>query len=216
MQYLYVLLATAVMAALLLAAGIVDHFRRKKRTAEVKAFALRNAFNFREYLTQDLLPEFEIFGKGYGRAARNALAIEKNGVEWTVFDYKYTVGVGSKTHTYKQTFFWAETPRKLPRFILTREHLIHKIIALAGFDDINFESNPKFSEMYYLKSPDAKIRDVFKSPVLKFFEDDGTQYNIESNGTDIIFYRLGREISTGDIIQEFEHIAIMLELFRKK
>jgi hypothetical protein len=66
----------------------------------------------------------------------------------------------------------------LPVFVMKPEHLGHKIGAYFGWDDIDFDKNPEFSELYHLTCYDeACIRDNFKDVKIGIFYKFKEEYN---------------------------------------
>ena len=58
----------------------------------------------------------------------------------------------------------------IPDFTLTTEDFMHKILQSVGYEDIDFEEFPKFSEKYLLNGEDkSKIRDFFSPKINQFF-----------------------------------------------
>ena len=81
----------------------------KKRRQKLQELALRLGFKYSEKDMQGLLAQvslFHLFSEGRSRHAYNILegALEDNFI--TIFDYRYTVGTGKHSHTYKQTVIW--------------------------------------------------------------------------------------------------------------
>jgi MFS superfamily sulfate permease-like transporter len=73
-------------------------------------------------------------------------------------------------------------PYPLPEFVLEREHLIDKLFVKLGYQDIDFEEYPVFSDKYLLAGKDEdKIREFFTSKMIKLFESNPIYY-LESKG----------------------------------
>ena len=59
-----------------------------------------------------------------------------------------------------------------PSFALRPEGMLDKIGGAMGFQDIDFESHPKFSKMFVLQGPDENaVRSLFTPALLEFFEE---------------------------------------------
>ena len=67
--------------------------------------------------------------------------------------------------------------------------MFHKLGSMMGYQDIDFEINPAFSEEVPAAGPDdAAIRSVFTSRVLMFFESE-PGLCVEADGRKLIVYR---------------------------
>ena len=72
-----------------------------------------------------------------------------------VFDYRFTISTGKTSVTKEQTVFFMNSKELgLPDFYMKPEHFLHKIAAFLGFEDIDFEEFPGFSDQYHLKGED--------------------------------------------------------------
>ena len=87
--------------------------------------------------------------------------------EFALFDYEYVVEGSESNSSYKQSVIWFHSENLcLPNFALRPENLFHKIGGVLGYQDIDFESHPKFSKTFLLRGNDEpKIRDIFKNEV---------------------------------------------------
>jgi hypothetical protein len=99
-------------------------------------------------------------------------------------------GGGKSSHTWAQTVVCFQLARDvLPHFELRPESVFHRIGAWFGYQDINFESHPKFSQKYLLRGGDEQaVRDLFTDDILEWFE--GTNgVSVEGRGDRLLFYR---------------------------
>jgi len=126
-----------------------------------------------------------------------------------VFDYTYRAGKSTTT----QTLACFTLDRPLPPFLLKPEGLFDRIGDAFVHNDIDFDSNPVFSERYALKSPDEPAtRRLFTPSLLSSMEQlpSDKTWIIEANGPNLFLYHHGRTISAADLptfLQETSTIA---------
>jgi hypothetical protein len=111
---------------------------------------------------------FSPFGIGSSRRSTNELGGQREGREWTIFDYRYTTGSGKNRSTHYVGVISCDLPVALPALTIRAEGIFDKIAGLAGFDDINFESEA-FSRRYHVKCEDRKAAyDVIHPQMIEF------------------------------------------------
>lgn len=149
-----------------------------------------NYFEKDEYGLRSLLKDFRLFKKGYRRRITNILREKKGLKEATVivFDYQYKLINGNST--YEQTVFFVQSKAlDLPSFYMEPENFFHQLSTYLGVEDIDFETHPKFSKQYWLKS-EEEDRLVYRitDQVLHFFtiEED---WSLEGDNFYLIFYK---------------------------
>ncbi len=114
---------------------------------------------------------------------------DMNDTNTYLFDYKYSIQAGNARKVVKQTIFLVlDRNMFLPIFAMKPEHLGHKIGAYFGWEDIDFETSPEFSDKYHLTGDDEGwIRDNFKDTVLSFFS-KSSGWHVEAANHFMIFY----------------------------
>jgi hypothetical protein len=194
-------------------------YQEQKRTEEMQVVAGRMGFSFAaggEPSLQGRLGRFCLFSQGRSRKARNVLRQEVRGMGVTLFDYRYTTGSGEHNQTRDQTVALFETDRlHLPAFSLRPEGVFHKLAGSFGYQDIDFEAHPVFSEAYLLRGDDeARIRAAFRDEALGYL----ARYRdlcIEGDGQRLIFYRARRRVDPGMmegfLQQGLEVVGLFLE-----
>jgi hypothetical protein len=156
-------------------AVIVSRKRAQERTRQLASVANLLGWQFTEAADLNWLPNLEtftLFNHGHSKSITNAMYGETEGVKAAVFDYRYTVGGGKNSQTFKQSVVYFE-PRNLnlPFFSLRPEYLLHKLISAFGYQDIDFGNRPTFSSKYLLRAPDeAAVRNLFNDALLGFYE----------------------------------------------
>jgi hypothetical protein len=192
-----VLVPMGVMLLIVAAIIYVGYLREKRRTEALQGLAEELGFDFipKDPELLAALGSFHLFTQGHGKAIKNVLRGEANGLETEVFDYDYTTGGGKSSTTWRQTVicFRLDGP-ELPAFSLRPENVLHRIGAWFGYQDINFEDFPVFSKSYLLQGPsETAIRDLFTERLLTYYE-GRPGLNTEGGGNRLLFYRHGKRV----------------------
>jgi hypothetical protein len=83
-----------------------------------------------------------------------------------------------------------------------------------GFQDIDFESHPRFSSSYLLRgSSEYKIRKLFTDEVLAFFENE-PGLSVEGCSQQIIIYRAAKREKPEEMRSFFEEMFRVYSLFK--
>ena len=83
----------------------------------------------------------------------------------------------------------------LPFFILRPESVLDKIGSLFGGQDIDFESNPKFSDHYLLRGEDEdRIRTTFSPTVISYYEQHHGVYTEGNKDKLLFFLEMGKDL----------------------
>ncbi len=193
----------------------------KKRTENLKNQAHMMGLSFSEKTPDDFLSslsEFKLFSKGRSKKAYNLINGSAQGIPYSIFDYKYTVGAGKSSQTPMQTVFFAKKESlKLPKFSMAPEYFYHKIGDLLGSKDIDFTNKPIFSKKYILKGDDdTAIRNTFKEEILSFFERKKEKIAIEANSNKMIIYRPSKNIKPKDLTKFKDESIKIVGLFSEK
>lgn len=197
--------------------GLVGHYREKQRTEELLATADRMGFSFSPEAEPSLLgtlSHFHLFSQGRGRKIRNVMRKRLASVEVAIFDYQYTTGSGRHSSTHYQTVVLFESERlQLPDFTLRPEDVFHKIGGFFGYQDIDFEANPAFSDTYLLQGSDeAQIRAVFTDEVLSYYVQHWRACT-EASGRQLVYYRNHQRETSARMQNFFDRGLSVLGLF---
>ncbi len=150
------------------------HYLDKKRTEFFEAYAQRKNYSFQKE-GEEVLNNygFDFLKRGHSKRVKRLIRGEFESVKFLICDYKFQTGSGKSRQTHEQTIMIADLDFDLPDFILRSEGLFDKVAGIIGFSDINFDSHPKFSKMFYLKGENEKlIRNVFSNDILSFYENN--------------------------------------------
>ena len=191
---------------LLVAASVFLWMRRREqeRTEAMRRFARTRGFEFRETVDRPG-PDTWLFKRGRRRRVRNVLTRSEPDGELTLLDYRYHEHHGNHSHREQQTVVMFRRPgRPLPAFELRPENLFHKVAAVFGFRDIDFENRPDFSGKYLLRGPDERaVRELFGPSVLGLFEKN-PGWSAESDGEVLVVYRGGKTAKPDDLPEFLE------------
>ncbi len=161
-----------------------------------------------EFGTKAYLSSFGLFKYGNGKI-RNLCQLKSPSLDYeiNVFDYRYTISTGKSVTTFDQTVFFVNSRQLgLPEFVLKPENIGHKIAAYLGWDDINFEQYPEFSEKYHLTGEnEAFIRHHFDDTILKFFSKT-SGWTIEAANYYLIFYA-SNSLVPDNILMDFYRLG---------
>lgn len=176
----------------------------EKRTYWMQRLADELEMEYRgddQWALHQLLEDFELFSRGRRRQISNMLYRRDPllRTEVYIFDYYYRRGKG-RSGDHRQTVFFVHSKfLALPQFEMKPENLLHKIGALLGFEDIDFEEFPEFSRRYRLKGPDESyIRASLNEKVLSFFSEEKNWY-LEGINYYMIFYQKHKLLSPEEI-----------------
>lgn len=210
-----------VVGSIVLVAGIillVRHFE-KKRTEALQAAAKSMQLDFSRLPEPQLLPSlsaFPLFSHGHSRKAFNVMTGMADEIEITLFDYRYTTGGGKNQHTHHQTVVLLESDiLQAPPFSLKPQNVFHNIGKKFGFQDIDFDSHPVFSEKYLLRSGDeVAVREVFTSDILEYYE-QRPGLSTEAGGNRLIFFRASKKVKPEDLPQFLKDGFHIYTLFKR-
>ena len=186
---------------------IVSNKMEKQRTDQLSRIAEEMGFSFEPdgaaVLTTGLsgLP---VFNKGHSKKTKNVMTKMVRETEVTLLDHYYTVGSGKHAQHYRHTvaIFHGDEDACFPEFQMQPENFFHKIGSLFGYQDIDFDSHPKFSKRYLIRgSNEDAIRATFSQTVLDFFEQHPGKWLVESRANWVAAYNPSR--AKPDAIRQF-------------
>lgn len=178
---------------------IYSMYAEKKRREQLQAAADEMGLTF--FLEGDdvlfsRLSAFNLFNQGRGRKMTNLIQGDSGEVKIAIFDYQYTTGSGKNSHTHRLSIACLESPDlNCPDFTMRPEGMFDRIGSALGFQDIDFDSHPTFSDMFLLKSSNEQaVREYFKPPLLEFFETK-KGISVEAQPGIMFFNRGGRRVN---------------------
>ncbi len=146
------------------------------------------------------LSGFNLFNQGRGRKMTNLIQGDSGEVKIAIFDYQYTTGSGKNSHTHRVSIACLESANlNCPDFTMRPEGMFDKIGGALGFQDIDFDSHPTFSDMFVLKSSNEQaVREYFKPTLLEFFETK-KGISVEARPGMMFFHRSARRVKPEEL-----------------
>lgn len=184
----------AALAVICVAVSVLGDRRRRADLAEVaEQLGLSYAEDGSGLLAE--LASLPLFSQGRSKRISSLIHGDTDEVAMGIFDYRYTTGSGKNSHTYRQTVVFFRTPGiDLPQFALKPQSFLHAVGKLFGYQDIDFQSHPKFSKAFVLRGTnETAVRKMFTADLLSFLETK-PQISIEGQGRDLIFYRSSKRV----------------------
>lgn len=214
----YLLIVFVALGAL--AVGVILYYREKKRREDLWSVAGRLGFSFSVEGDPHLLSglgQFHLFSQGRSRKVRNVMHGEIQDIVVSLFDYRYTTGSGRHNHAHDQTVLLFSSERlALPSFTLRPEGLFHRMAGALGYEDIDFDSSPAFSDAYLLKGADEdRIRAIF-TPEVRAYYTRHSRLCTEGERGRLVHYRAGRRVSPERIESWLQEGLDVLDLFVDK
>lgn len=180
----------------------------KKRIAALKLLARKLSFTFSESGRETTIPShtsFKLFSQGsaHSRRLANEMWGRDRNNAISIFEYTYSEPRGKSSSQFTQTVLSIDCSKlNVPQFELEPECFLNRISHAFGFQDIDFELFPVFSQAYTLRGKDEeKIRELFTPKVIKFFEEHLFIY-IEANNNTLIFYKPNNKLPP-EFIEQF-------------
>jgi len=182
---------------------IIAYFRereRKKRIGELRGISKKLGFAFRSKVGSGFVEKIKDFyaydREGSNPEAKNIMTGNKNGLQVSVFDFYYTIGDQKVSTRYSQSILLVESGElNLPFFILRPESFLDKIGSLFGGQDIDFDSNPDFSDHYLLRGEDEnRIRQTFSPAVISYYEQNHGVYTEGNDNKLLFFLEMGKDL----------------------
>jgi hypothetical protein len=212
-----------VVGLLLLAMAVIGYlaYRAERARAEgLRRAAEEMGFEYAAAAPADgvraRFPGFHLFSQGRRPDVRNLIRGRAGGLEVSIFDYAYVTGGGKSRHTWRQTVLAFEVgDANLPGFSLRPQMWFHKVGQWLGFKDINFDTHPKFSRQYLLRSGEGEedVRALFDDRVLEYYEGHPNVCT-EACGRHLVYYRAQKRIGPAEVRSFLEEGFEVLALFR--
>jgi hypothetical protein len=121
----------------------------------------------------DWVRELKMYGNADDRArASNQLTGDNSGIDVTILDYSYVVGIGKYAQVYSQTLFVLhDVAQGLPDFILYPRGWLEALSALFGDRLIELRDHPGFSKRFAVQGDDAEaIRECLGEAAVQLCE----------------------------------------------
>lgn len=117
----------------------------------------------------------------------------------SLFDIEFSEGEFIAKEDVKSTVMLLNLNCKIPVFTLSREGLLERLYALAGYQDIQIGKHKDFNKRFHLSGPsEEKVVSFFSDPLVLFFESNAI-YHIESTGHQLLVFKNERLLSPSEI-----------------
>lgn len=150
----------------------------------------------------NLIEDFRLCSKGGRKRIKNMMTRTDNMLDnkISIFDYQFTVRTGKSARTFKQTVLFIQSKQLgLPQFSMKPENFLHTIGGWLGFEDIDFEDYPEFSDNYYLKGDDEEyIRYSLNEQFLKYFTIE-KDWSLEGVNYYMLFYKKNKILTPQEV-----------------
>lgn len=181
-----------------------------KRSTEIEQLAYQLDMQFYptdEWGMLNLIKDFRLCKRGRRKRISNIMMRTDTMLDdkISIFDYHYTVNAGKHAKRHKQTVLFIQSKQLgLPQFSMKPENFLHTIGAWLGFEDIDFENYPEFSENYYLKGEDEDyIRYSLNDQFLKYFTIE-KDWSLEGVNYYMLFYKKDKILKPREV-KELHH-----------
>ena len=188
-------------------------YLNSKRTEKLEAVAAQLKLEFFPKdgpIELEQLAGFYLITQGVSPRFRNVMHGNAQGVDVTVFDFRYSTGKSSFTTTVAR---FRTADLALPAFSLRPEGIAAKIGKAFGYQDIDIRSHPRFSETFLLRGAEEQaIRSLFDDELVGGFE-QMKGISVEVSGNQLIFYREMESVPPPEIAAFFkEALGVYLRL----
>jgi hypothetical protein len=181
-----------ILSVLLVAAVLLFQWlwaRRRKESLSHVANRLGLTFEAKDWGTRSSGPQLESrhFAQDYGQSFRNSMSGEREGLRVSFFDHVIS---GRTVHTdtiasFTQSIF-------LPEFALAQQDVLDKIGDAVLHRQIDFSSDPAFSERFRLFGADEdRVRELFTPDMREFLGGIEPEWRIEASGHTLFIYVAG-------------------------
>lgn len=198
-----------VLAAILAGAGLIGgiawaaHRAQQGRIAALQGAAERMGWGFRDAVPFETIPDlerFELFREGRAKKLTNLMTSPAGDPRGVVFEYTYTTGGGKSQQTHRQTVLYVTSDAlRLPVFSLRPQNFLHSIGKMFGYQDIDIERHPTFSEMFVLRGENEfAVRAAFTERPIEFFE-QRRGVCAAGTGRELLLWRAGRRVAPDEI-----------------
>ena len=138
-------------------------------------------------------------------------------MSWEIADVTFSEGAAFTAETFNTTLMVIKLNKKIPVFTMEKEgvfeNIFDRVMAYAGYKDVDFEMYPDFSNKFLIKgSNESEIRSFFTAEIIRFFENHQI-YHLESNGESLLIFdkiKFARTDETVAFIDYGKELALLL------
>lgn len=155
-----------------------------------------------QFTTIKLFPFFKTHPIEFYHNTITGLLPELN-LYFTVADITFDEGALQERIVYDTTVIVVEIREHLPTFVVEKEQLYDRIRQFRGFEDIDFDEDPEFSNTVLLKAEKkAAVKKVF-GPELRALVTKNNQFHIECNGSELLFFGKNTALNEQELVELF-------------
>jgi hypothetical protein len=188
-QHPFPALPFVLFVVLAIGAAVLSWLQQKKRREAWLPFAadLGCAFSPSDIFDIARTSPHSLFNQGHSRRAYNVMHGDYRGRAVRCFDYRYTIGSGKNSHTYRLTCVMLAAPIPFPPLIVRPEGFLDHLGHALGIEDINFESDA-FNRAFYVKCQDRRFAyDVIHQGAMEYLLNHSAVF-VEGNGVAVLFH----------------------------
>ncbi len=170
--------------------GVLAEKKRREALAKtVEELGLRLASDL-EDSDRKMFDAYQLAQQGHSRQASNVIVADSGELRMVLFDYLYKTNSGKNSTTYKQSVVLVRSPAlRMPEFTISPEGFFHRILAIFGVKDIDFEEDREFSDNFLLQgAQEQEVRSYFNAQRRKQFANHA-ELLLESRGESFLYYR---------------------------
>ena len=170
--------------------------RRQKQLGEM-AQEYGWSFNAGAQQLTDSLSSFVFFAaRSLNKSYNELIDAEKRCV---IFDVEYSEGEFIAKEDVRCTVMSLALNCEVPAFTLSREGLLERLYALAGYQDIQVAKHKEFNKRFHLSGPnEEKILELFNDRLVLFLESN-TVYHVEASENRLLVFKNERLLSPSEI-----------------
>jgi hypothetical protein len=182
--------------------------RRRRDSLSDVAKRLGLAFEAEDWGSRSSGPQLESrhFAHNYGQTFRNSMSGEREGLRVSFFDHVIRARSGhtDTIASFTQSIF-------LPEFVFAQQDAFNKIGDSVLHRQIEFSSDPAFSERFrLLGADDHRVRELFTPDMREFLGGIEPEWRIEASGHTLVMYQDGYVVKPeefADFVDETTEIA---------
>ena len=188
--------------------------RRQPHRDALLEFVITSDFIFSKEKSESIISRYSqtklITKSSEDREVSHLISGKMNDRDIRLFDLKYSVSNGKTRVVYEYSAAAIEFPTIFSDLYISSENILNKMAGLAGFDDINFESE-EFNKAFYVKSSNKKFAyDIINSSIMQLLLAN-KKWTIEFNSNVILIYKKGVFIN-GEYDQAIEFFTNFIDL----
>lgn len=181
------LIGVMIVGAIILAIRNAEDARLRTEAWRRFARALKCEFSPKDpFDTVDTL-NHHLFHHGHSRRVTNVMHGEYEGTPIRCFDYRYTIGWGRSSHTFKYTCVLLKSPIPFEKLVIRPEEAGDNIGRLVGVNDVQFESED-FNRQFCVQCQDKRFAfSVIHQRMMEYLMKEDN-LAIEGAGDTLVFY----------------------------